>query len=53
VEIAVKPRLNEQDVDFFAQGINKLGNVRFEAFTAVTMKNAFFWDVAPCRYCVN
>jgi hypothetical protein len=19
----------------------------------VTMKNAVFWDVAPCRYCVN
>jgi hypothetical protein len=26
---------------------------RFEAFTAVTMKNAVFWDVAPCRSCVN
>jgi hypothetical protein len=24
-------------------------NVRFEVFTAVTMKNAVFWDVAPCR----
>jgi hypothetical protein len=22
--------------------------VRFEIFTAVTMKNAVFWDVAPC-----
>jgi hypothetical protein len=20
---------------------------------AVTMKNAVFWDMAPCRYCVN
>jgi hypothetical protein len=27
--------------------------VKFEAFTAVTMKNAVFWDVAPCRYYVN
>jgi hypothetical protein len=27
VEIAVKPWLNEQDIDFFAQGINKLGNI--------------------------
>jgi hypothetical protein len=27
--------------------------VRFEVFTAVTVKNAVFWDVAPCRYCVN
>jgi hypothetical protein len=27
--------------------------VRFEVFTAVTMKNAVFWDVAPCRSCVT
>jgi hypothetical protein len=27
--------------------------VRFEIFTAVTMKNAVFWDVALCRSCVN
>jgi hypothetical protein len=27
--------------------------VRFEAFTAVTMKNVVFWDVAPCISCVN
>jgi hypothetical protein len=27
--------------------------VRFEVFTAVTMKNAVFWDVASCRSCVN
>jgi hypothetical protein len=27
--------------------------VIFEVFTAVTMNNAVFWDVAPCRYCVN
>jgi hypothetical protein len=24
---------------------------RFEVFTAVNMKNAVFWDVAPCGYC--
>jgi hypothetical protein len=23
-------------------------HVRFEVFTAVTMKNAVFWDVTPC-----
>jgi hypothetical protein len=28
-------------------------NVRFEVFTAVTMKNAAFWDVSLCRPCVN
>jgi hypothetical protein len=27
--------------------------VRFEVFTAVTMKNAVFWNVAPCRYFVK
>jgi hypothetical protein len=27
--------------------------VRFEAFTAVTMKNVVFWDVALCRTWVN
>jgi hypothetical protein len=27
--------------------------VRSEVFTAVTMKNPVFWDVAPCRFCVN
>jgi hypothetical protein len=27
--------------------------VRFEVFVAVTVKNAVFWDVALCRYCVN
>jgi hypothetical protein len=26
---------------------------RFEVFTAVTMKNAVFWDMAPCRSCMN
>jgi hypothetical protein len=26
-------------------------SVGFEVFTAVTMKNAVFWDVAPCRSC--
>jgi hypothetical protein len=32
---------------------NKFEIVKFEVFTAVTMKNTVFWDVAPCRYCVN
>jgi hypothetical protein len=27
--------------------------VRFEVFTAVTMKKAVFWDVALCRCGVN
>jgi hypothetical protein len=27
--------------------------VRFEVFTAVTMKNGAFWDVTPCGSCKN
>jgi hypothetical protein len=27
--------------------------VRFEVFTAVTMKNGVFWDVTLCRSCMN
>jgi hypothetical protein len=27
--------------------------VKFEVFTAVTVKNAVFWDMALCRYCVK
>jgi hypothetical protein len=27
--------------------------VRFEVFTAVTMKNGVFWDVTPCVSCTN
>jgi hypothetical protein len=38
--------------------VNKLNYVRtiytrVEVFTAVTMKKAIFWDVAPCRNGVN
>jgi hypothetical protein len=31
----------------------KFSHVRFEAFTAVTMKKAVFWDLAPCRCGIN
>jgi hypothetical protein len=27
--------------------------VRFEVFTAMTMKNGVFWDVTPCSSCKN
>jgi hypothetical protein len=30
-----------------------LNYVRFEVFTAVTMKNGVFWDVMPCGPCKN
>jgi hypothetical protein len=28
----------------------KRGNVRFEVFTAVTMKNVVFWNIKPSSY---
>jgi hypothetical protein len=28
-------------------------HVRFEVFTAVTMKKGVFWDVTPCGSCKN
>jgi hypothetical protein len=28
-------------------------SVRFDVFTAVTMKNGVFWDVTPCDSCKN
>jgi hypothetical protein len=31
----------------------RLFNVRFEVFTAVTMKNGVFWVVTPCGSCKN
>jgi hypothetical protein len=37
----------------YSDGENINLEVRFDVFTAVTMKNAVFWDAAPCRYCVN
>jgi hypothetical protein len=30
-----------------------LQHVIFEVYTVVTMKNAVFWDVMPCRSCLN
>jgi hypothetical protein len=32
---------------------NSVYFVRFVIFTAVSRKNAVFWDVAQCRSCVN
>jgi hypothetical protein len=32
---------------------NWLYVVKFDIFMAVTMKNAIFWDVAPCGSCKN
>jgi hypothetical protein len=32
---------------------NLFALLRFQVFTAVTMKNAVFWDVTLCRSCVS
>jgi hypothetical protein len=34
-------------------GMYILHYVRFEVFTAVTMKNGVFWGVTPCGSCKN
>jgi hypothetical protein len=33
--------------------VNLQFRVRFEVFTAVTMKNGIFWDVTLCGSCKN
>jgi hypothetical protein len=30
---------------------NVLNSVKFEVFTAMTMKNEVYWDVTPCDPC--
>jgi hypothetical protein len=36
-------------IDFLSYILaDRIIDVRFEAFTAVTMKNGVFWDVTPC-----
>jgi hypothetical protein len=37
----------------FSKENKKVKYVRVEVFTAVIMKNAVFWDVAPCSSWVN
>jgi hypothetical protein len=44
-------RCTDRDWNQTSPGHNS--RVRFEVFTPVTMKNAVYWDVAPCRSCVN
>jgi hypothetical protein len=37
----------------YAQKRDYFEVVRFEVFTAVTMKNGVLWDVTPCGSCKN
>jgi hypothetical protein len=34
-------------------GLRKLEHLEIKFFTAVTMKNAVLWEVAPCGSCSN
>jgi hypothetical protein len=39
--------------DVLQENMTVTTHVRFEVFTAVTMKNGVFWDVTPCGSCNN
>jgi hypothetical protein len=39
---------NDKKCPLFVTGLQSVHFVRFEFFTAVTKKNAAFWDVKPC-----
>jgi hypothetical protein len=47
----IRANISEEHNDSIVR-VTKIGqlgkNVRFEVFTAVTMKNGVFWDVTPC-----
>jgi hypothetical protein len=48
----ISPESYAKNMGFVDESImmaNSYTVVRFEVFTAVTMKNAVFWGVAPCR----
>jgi hypothetical protein len=34
----------------FVSEVTRIFRVRFEVFTAVTMKNCVFWNVTPCDF---
>jgi hypothetical protein len=51
--LKIQYRTPYQDSVFNGANIARIKSVGFEAFTAVTMKNVVFWDVATSRYCVN
>jgi hypothetical protein len=46
-------RRHQTRVVFTSNLSNRFLKFRFDVSTAVTMKNAVFWDVALCRCCVN
>jgi hypothetical protein len=49
VQCIFVPMMHQADVLNVQEDPN--GSVRFEVFTAVTMKNGVFWDITPCGSC--
>jgi hypothetical protein len=45
--------LSRTTTDIISNLIKELMYVRFEVFTAMTMKNGVFWGVTPCVSCKN
>jgi hypothetical protein len=45
--------MSEAESSEVLTAVSRKGIVRFEVFTAVTMKNAVFWDVTSCGFCKN
>jgi hypothetical protein len=39
--------------NFVHSSLKRIMFVRFEVFTAVTMKNGVFWNVTPCGACTT
>jgi hypothetical protein len=44
---------NSVKIEIKQNAMKLISYVRFEVFTAVTMKNGLFWDVTPCGSCKN
>jgi hypothetical protein len=50
--ILIANKTNKKSINNKNSLYNK-SRVRYEVFTAVTMKNAVFWDITPCGSCKN
>jgi hypothetical protein len=53
VDAKTKMQFSLYNIKFTTCHAGTSNYVRFEVFTAMTMKNAVFWDVTPCGSCKN
>jgi hypothetical protein len=54
VQISVRALIKLRSLlAFLSHSKQVLEYIRFEVFTAVTMKHSIFWDEKPCRSCVE